>query len=441
LRPLFAEDSVDFMLFAPIARTSPRRRGPGSAHRVWIALAAVFAFLTSIWHEPSRATAQETAAIVDQVESSAAAEPRLVDPTVDESLWPGRLQVYDGVSGKQRPVRRTQLTIIRNGKVRARATTDAGGVAQIKSLPAGNYSVVAVGPDGLAVFGVVIEPGQAAHDAPYRFDVLIAPAVDVRTGLQLLASTKPAKVQEIVVNGREAQAVSTHQPVLENVPDGDATTESVAPIFGDPIILLGGGRMIGQLLSFDPSTGHRLPMVGVPAVLIQDGKAVMTVVSDSNGDCNFVGLEPGYYSLFAMSAEGLVAVGLQVESERVAQEPFTLIPESPQTEFVAQLQPQPSFTITGAGPDAAPFVPGFGSPSPVPANALAPPPAPGGFGAGGGFGGAAGGGGGGFGGGGLLGALVGAGVGAAIGAAVADDDGDSDQAQQPVSPNSPPAGQ
>ena len=372
----------------------------------------------------------------------------------------GRLQVVDPITGEIRGVRKSGLLIIQNGKVVGRAETGVSGVAQIKNLPIGPYSVVAIGPDGMGAFGFEVLPMAAGVAVPsYRFDTLIVPGTDmvvaqrefcsagaVPAGIPApaLEAGPPAPLPPVPVAFQEQPEADPGYELDPGVSEGAVS----APLKGQPILVRNGESGVGQILVF--SSGHSEPigMANTRVSFIRGGQLLGSVETDSEGYCGVVGLEDGYYSMVGVGDSGFVAMGVRVET-------FAAASAGAADSQVSLLQAHVpvDWRVAGAGPDAIGFAPGFacghcGGPSPKCCGGCGAAPfgAPcGPFGGGcGGFGGGGGGfgagGGGGLFGGGLLGTLVGAGIGAAIGAAIADDDDDDDEGGGggvPVSPAGP----
>lgn len=375
-----------------------------------------------------------------------------------------RLRVVDSVTGEVRGVRKTRLLFIQDGKVVGRGETGVSGVAQIKNLPTGAYSAIALGPDGMASFGFeILSSAESVAVGPYRFDALIVPAADMAvaqrsnfcgspfgtaTPLPLPAPPLPASA----VAGALAQSDRPIAPgaTIESF-DFDSFEPVASPLKAQPILLREGESITGQLvvLSVD---GQPTGLQKARVCFLRAGRIVRTVETDAGGYCSVFGLEDGVYSMVSIGANGFIALGVRVKTVRpvVGAQQNKRQHDADQQSHVALYQPTPpapDWQAAGASRDAMPFAPGFqgvggGDPGLFPPG-LAPPPGGGfggfGGGAGGGFGG--GGGGGGLFGGGLLGPLLGAGVGAAIGAAVANDDDDEEGGGRVgVSPNSPPNG-
>lgn len=367
----------------------------------------------------------------------------------------GRLQVVDPISGEIRGVRKTNLTIVQAGKVVGRAQTGVGGVAQIRSLPIGDYSIVAIGPDGMAAFGFEVLPmASGVAVSSYRFDGLMVPAPDVSvvqrglcTGTAPLPSTGPLTPIPVALERQVEESVTS--TAVADV-DAFAGQPVSAPLKGQPIFIQSGEAGVGQIVVFNGPTGAPIGLTNARLSFIRSGQVLGTVETDDEGHCSVIGLEDGIYSMVGVGSEGFIALGVRVETSA---SPLTAESATEDESLVSSLQvggPNVGWRVCGAHATALPYAPGFGCGS------CGKPGCcgqcglnvcdscdgafgPGGFGAGGFGGGGFGAGGGGFGGGGgLLGALVGAGVGAGIGAALANDDDDGGQIII-VSPSSPPS--
>ena len=365
---------------------------------------------------------------------------------------PGRLRVANSVTGEILPVRKTGLLIIQNGKIVGRAESGVGGVAQIPTLPAGVYAVVAIGPDGMGTFALEIVPRlEAGLNTPtYIFDALIVPAPDVVAAQRVLVGNAPA--QAIVpappapapaplapipaAQKQDAETVIKSAPVY--VADNDGVDTAAAPCKGEIVTVGPRERLVAQLVVLDSRTGQTYPFANGRVAFARGGRVLGTVETNSEGFYAATGLENGAYSMVALGPNGVIAVGVQVQTVAAATTAQNGLPTA--TTFVTLLQddiPTVDLQASAADAGAIPFVPGMRGPDqPFPPGFGPPPPVPGaGFGGGGGGFGA--GGGGGFGGGGLWGALLGAGLGAGIGAAVASDN-DDDPSVIVVSPANPP---
>ncbi len=375
----------------------------------------------------------------------------------DSDFLAGRLQVVDPSTGELRGVRKTGLQFIQGGRIVRRAESGVSGVVQVKNLPVGVYAVIAMGPDGMAVFGIEVLPEVSGVAVPaYRFDALIVPSADMAEAqrhlypVNPLADTAPTPLPvppapistPTVAISRQAEGPITPSPAVGEDDFEETIGPVAAPIKGDPIFVQDGESSVGQLIVLS-AAGQPTPMAKSRVLFIRNGRILGTVESDAQGYCGVGGLEEGTYSMVGVGPNGFVALGVQVKTISAASTAKTESAEVNTLSFVSLLQGGgASWRIAGGPPGAAPFAPGF-APN-QPGAYPPPPPGAGGFGGGGfggGFGGGAGGGGGFFGGG-LLGPLLGAGVGAAIGAAVANDDGDDEGGGggASVSPNSPPSG-
>ena len=395
----------------------------------------------------------------------------------------GRLQVLDPYSGELRGVRRTDLLVIQEGEVVRRAQTGVEGVAQIKNLPVGEYSVVAMGPDGVAAFGFEVLPKAEGVSIPsYRFDTLLVPLGDMSSVKQSLCRGAAPSVAPVPDPSMHSSTMAlppipvsmnqgagkqpgpiTPAPFNENE-DSFAVQNVSAPLKGQPIRVQSGGRGVGQLVILDGKSEVPLGLANAQLSFIRGGQVLGTVQTDDKGYCGVAGLEDGVYSMVGIGENGYIALGVRVQS--LSQEP-TPAPEATAraeagqpVQFVSMTQyvgPPVGWRVAGADIDSLGYASGFacggcgmveccGDCGVGFAGGGCGPIAGGGCFGGGGFGGGAFGGGG-FGGGGLFGALLGAGLGAAIGAAIADDDDKSHppviipdpRPVPPVSNNQPPA--
>jgi hypothetical protein len=323
------------------------------------------------------------------------------------------------------------------------------GVAQIKNMPIGPYSVVAIGPDGMGAFGFEVLPMASGVAVPsYRFDTLIVPGTDMvvaqRTFCGLgggpagpipAAEQAPEPLPPIPVSFQEQPA----DPGYEAAPTPDAVDGAVsAPLKGQPILVRSNETGVGQILVFGAG-GDPVGMGNTRVSFIRGGQLLGSVETDSQGYCGVVGLEDGYYSMVGIGESGFVAMGVRVETF-AASATASLSKDDSLVSLLQAHVPAVDWRVAGAGIDAVSYAPGFacghcGGPAPGCCGGCGAAPfgAPcGGLGGGcGGFGGGGGGfgagGGGGLFGGGLLGTLLGAGIGGAIGAAVADDSDDDDE--------------
>lgn len=370
---------------------------------------------------------------------------------------PGRLRVADYESGELRGVGTTGVLVIRDGRIVARGETDIGGVAQIRNLRPGPYSVIALGPDGMAAFGMEVEPPVSGVAVPaYRFDTLMVPAADMAVAQQALAGMMRPPAAAGAVPGyrptpplppipaslkRQSGDVIVPAPLAGPV-DADAG-EGAAAIKGEQVVIRDGERMVTQLVSLDPKTGQPIPMGSTRVLFLRGGRLLGTIETNAEGYCGATGVDDGPYSMVGVGPNGFIALGVQVETVAGS---ATADVDSPTTSvtYVSALQdgiPTVNLRAPGASPDALPFAPGLGGPGPFgPGGFGGGGPFPGGGGGpfgGGGAGGGVGGGGGFGGGGGLLGALLGAGLGAALGAAAGNDD-NGNGGQNEASPNVPP---
>ena len=403
----------------------------------------------------------------------------------DTNYLAGRLRVFDPYSGELRGVRRTDLMIIQDGDVVSRAQTGVNGVVQIKNLPEGEYSVVALGPDGLAAFGFEVLPIVAGVGAsPYRFDVLLVPGHDVRIAQRSICvgddpTLKPAPARHHWTPGTPLMPIpaSARRPVsqtagaLETVSAAQFEDEPVrhvsAPLKGQPILIRDGESGVGQLVVLEAANGEAVGLANARLSLIRSGRIVASIETDERGYCGVVGLDDGVYSMVGVGSNGFIALGVQVQTASASPRPVATASskarkggEAIRAEYVHNVQYGPApvgWRVAGADLGAIGYAPGFacggcGDVGCCGACGVGPcggpcGPMAGACGFGGGFG-MGGFGGGGFGGGGLLGALVGAGLGAAIGAAIASDDDDDDPSppldpvdprpRPPVSPFLPP---
>lgn len=359
----------------------------------------------------------------------------------DTEYMAGRLQVVDARTGEVRGVRKTGLLIVQGGKVVARAETGVSGVAQIERLPAGSYSVIAIGPDGIGAFGFeVLGLASGVAIPSYRFDTLVVPSVDVaaaqrsiRAALpQPLPAAAPGIAPPAAAPAPALVPVAMQEPIRGQGLLGSGSAAS--PLKGQAIMLRDGQSGIGQLLVLESATGRPVGMSHARISFLQNGREVGAAQTDVDGRCRITGLEDGYYSMVAIGANGFIAMGIRVES---VLGDTTADTAARSDEYVSLLQPPPAdFSAAGAPIDAMGYAPGFVTEETVVTEELVPA-GPYGAGMGGGGGGFGAGGGGGLGGGGLIGALVGAGVGAAIGAALADDDDDDDEDGRNIPPASP----
>lgn len=385
----------------------------------------------------------------------------------DNEYMAGRLRVVDSASGVIRGIRKTNLLFIQNGKVVGRGETGVNGVAQVRSLPLGSYSAVALGPDGMAAFGFEVLPTAEGVSVPaYRFDALIVPASDVTVAQRTICSAgkmagatplplpaPPEPLSPIAVAlSRQIDGPITPAP-LEDGFDYESADAVAAPLKGQPILVQNGQSGVGQLVVLS-ADGQPRGLENARVSFIRSGQLLGTIETDSQGYCGIVGLENGTYSMVGVGPNGFIALGVQVQTANDHFTAKTAENVEGRPEFVNFRQPGVpvvEWRTAAASSDALSFAPGFacgtcGQPGCCDQCAADPCGGPcdpglgggyGGFG-GGGFGGGAGGGGGFFGGG-LLGPLLGAGVGAAIGAAIADDDDDDDGGDVIiVSPNAPP---
>ncbi|MDQ3333320.1 MAG: hypothetical protein M3552_22190 [Planctomycetota bacterium] len=375
----------------------------------------------------------------------------------------GRLQVVDSLTGEVRGIRKTGLLFIQNGKVVGRGETGVSGVAQIKRLPVGAYSAVALGPDGMAAFGFeVLPPADGVAVSAYRFDALIVPASDVAvaqrticsggdfaaTPLPLPAPPEPLSPLAVALKA-QVDGPITPAPLEEGF-DYESASEVAAPLKGQPILVQDGESGVGQLVVL-AADGQPMGLENARVSFIRSGQLLGTVETDSRGYCGVLGLEDGIYSMVGVGQNGFIALGVRVQTFAGS---ATAKTQAADEEFVSARQvgaPVVGWRAAGATSDALAFAPGFacgscgqsgccGQCAAGPCGGPCDSFGAGGYGSGfggGGFGGA--GGGGGFFGGGLLGPLLGVGIGAAIGAAIADDDDDDgDDGGFGVSPNAPP---
>jgi hypothetical protein len=383
---------------------------------------------------------------------------------------PGRLRVFDLREGELRGVTKSGVLLVQNGKIVGRAETGVGGVAQIRGLRPGAYSVIAIGPNGMAAFGMDVLPPAGGVAVPaYRFDALMVPAADMAVAQTMLAPVAgptpavgpnppakaipvpteppspplPATPASLKRRKAERQAEVVVSAPIDGAPDA-AGGGAAAPGKGEPVVVRNGDRMVGQLVTVDPRTEQASPMGGSRLLFLRGGRLLGTIETNSDGYFGVTGLEDGVYSMVGIGPSGFIAIGVQVNT--IAGPATAAIGgRSLAATYVSLLQggnPTVNLRAVGASNDALPFAPGFAGPGPFGPGGMGGPGSlgPGGGGAFGGGGGGFGGGGGGFGGGGgLLGALLGAGLGAALGAAVAnDDDNGNGNNQQPASPNGPP---
>lgn len=374
----------------------------------------------------------------------------------DTEFLAGRLRVVDPMTGELRGVRKTNLLILQEGKIVGRAQTGVSGVAQIKSLPIGDYSVVAIGPDGMAAFGFEVLPMASGVAIPsYRFDTLIVPGRDVSVGQRAICAAgepvpapaaanpaPPAPLPPIPVTLRRQVEGPVRSAPVEGI-DAFAENPVAAPLKGQPMFIQQGETGVGQIVVLSDASGTPVGLTNARLSFIRSGQLLGIVETDDQGYCGVVGLDGGIYSMVGVGSNGFIALGVQVQT---AEAPSTAKSAADDENFVNALQVGPAavgWRVCGAHASALVYAPGFGC------GAFGQPgccgqcsinpchPCAGGFGGfgGGGFAG----GGGGFGGGGLLGALVGAGVGAGIGAAIADDDDAGGGGNViVVSPNAPP---
>ena len=397
----------------------------------------------------------------------------------------GRLQVFDPYSGKLRGVRRTDLLIIQDGDVVSRAQTGVDGVVQIKNLPEGEYSVVAIGPDGLAAFGFEVLPvatGVAA--SPYRFDVLLVPGRDVGVAQRSICmgdescvacvgddpTLMPVPTRHNWTPGSPLMPIPASTRLgavrpasaIESISAGqfeDGEVQHVsAPLKGQPILLRDSESGRGQLVILTAAGGEPVGLANARLSLIRSGQILATIETDERGYCGMVGLGDGVYSMVGVGSNGFIALGVRVQTASAGPKPVVTASANSRTrgevggaEYVHSVQYGPApvgWRVAGAQLGAIGYAPGFacggcgevgccGGCGVGPCGGPCGPMA-GACGFGGGFGmGGFGGGGGGFGGGGVLGALLGAGLGAAIGAAIASDD-DNDDPSNPVDPRPRP---
>ena len=390
----------------------------------------------------------------------------------DNEYLAGRLRVVDPLNGEIRGVRKTRLLFTQNGKVVGRGETGVSGVAQIKSLPIGAYSAIALGPDGMAAFGFeILPPAEGVAVAPYRFDALLVPAADMAVAQRSICSAgpfatatplplpaPPAPVSPLAIAfTRQIDGPISSEPEPGSADyDAFASDAVASPLKGEPILVRDGDTSQGQLVVLSADS-RPIGLENSRVSFIRGGQIAGSVETDSDGRCEVVGLVDGIYSMVGVGTNGFIAMGVRVKTlDRQAADARHLKSET----LVTALQPEApivEWRSAAATSDALAFAPGFacgacgraGCCGECAAGPCGGPCGPGigagggyaGFG-GGGFGGAAGGGGLFGGGGGLFGALVGAGVGAAIGAAVADDGDDEGGGGggASASPNTPPSG-
>ena len=361
-------------------------------------------------------------------------EDDVFDDATDDAGLPPLLGTADGDSAAVR--------LIRDGRVMAAGTLEAGGGFEAGAMPPGVYTVAGQSDGGVALFAYKIKEGKVTvDDGPLP---LVAPASDWPLARSILA-------RRFQLAPAPAGGVRPPSPAV-GLPAPGPLAPAAAPMALRPIAAkrTAANRRaagvqpgdVGRIEQYD-TFGTLQPVPRAEVYLIRSGELVSTLEADGAGLVTLPGtLDAGLHTLVSIgiarnnTEPGASVIGLNVtaagtravsdeqdkdEDARPLVRPVVLKPVA----LKKVVKQGPAFSVTQApGSDVAAAIGG-----PPPGEPGFDEPVPPGFAAGGpaGFGGGAGGGagGGGFGGA-LLPALIGAGIGAGIAAAIDDDDDDDE---------------
>ena len=319
--------------------------------------------------------------------------------------------------------------VLDRGTIGERLRADGRGAVSARDLPAGEFSVLARDPRGVALFAYrVLRPG-AGEDEPAA--VIIPTAADRRAlPVRLLAPVNDWATARSLIGRRYSADAAPLQ-----LPTGAAPAfpeEEVEATAVDPAGLLEplrpGGKGVLEHLESDGGDDWRV--TGADVYFIRRGELLGKTVTDSRGVFTVpMSFQQGIYSLLTVSETGVALVGL-----RVGPDPKLPVASAPRrsgdgvlpvrTVAARRVQAAVEMSVAEVGAENLPAALGAVDAAAPAAAAVTPAAAAAGGGLGG-VGGAAAGAGAAAGGGGLLGALAGAG---GIAAAVDGDDGDDDAA-------------
>jgi hypothetical protein len=190
-----------------------------------------------------------------------------LDPNTKSATGPNGLKVF----------------FVQNGKVVNQAQTQADGSFQIQGLTEGAYSFFAAGNAGFAASGIYVT-SRNWGDSKNVLETTVASST--YSGIQkMLERSVPDQVRQAVVNSNQ--------------------TESANPTFvqsNHQVRLINGG-ITGEISSL---FGLNQDVGGIQIHLIQNGKPIAQVETDSLGQFVIPDVEPGVYDFVAAGKSAMV---------------------------------------------------------------------------------------------------------------------------------------
>ena len=212
----------------------------------------------------------------------------------------------------------TNVYMLRNGFVVGRAVTEADGRFSLESASPGPYTLVGYSPDSIFAysFNAVANDGTA-RSVPLGVQTLpVTGAENNRLVARLIEQYSPQ------VNFRDYGTYdfgeTNDDPAayygFNGLKDLDESAAPATSVRNHQVAILNDGRMVGRIHQLHNRSGRPVEVRNSRVIMIQQGQVIAETQVDSAGVFEIEGLTPGTYGLVAFGNDGILVVGVDLES-------------------------------------------------------------------------------------------------------------------------------